>query len=85
MSNHVQAVINAAADEADSLLEGVMKPADARPLLFDWLGENHPGLTQSERDAVVSEVLSLLAHEGFFAAAGGDEGDAASENDEPDE
>ncbi|HLP10178.1 MAG TPA: hypothetical protein VK178_18595 [Opitutaceae bacterium] len=85
MSTTVQAVINAAADEADTLLEGIVKPADARPLLLEWLGEHHPGLTGSERDAIVGKVLSLLEHEGFFEAAVGDDNDEPPEYGEPDE
>ncbi|HLP02546.1 MAG TPA: hypothetical protein VK163_11030 [Opitutaceae bacterium] len=85
MSTNVQAVINAAADEADNLLEGVLKPADARPLLLEWLGGKYPGLTQSERDAVVAEVLSVLEREEFFEVAFGDDNDDPPENGEPDE
>jgi hypothetical protein len=86
MSTNVQAVINGAADEADSLLEGIANPAEAKPVLLEWLADNHSALTKPERLQVVAGVLSLLAREGFFScAAGGDESDDPSEAGEPDE
>ncbi len=85
MSTNVQAVINAAADEADSLLEGVATPADAKPILQEWLADNHPKLPKAERQQVVLGVLALLEQEGFFEAS--EPGDLIDDRElgEPDE
>ena len=86
MSTNVQAVINAAADEADTLLEGAANPAEAKPLLMDWLAANHPALPKAERLMVVAGVLTLLEREGFFACpASGDDWDGPGEGGEADE
>jgi|GEM_PF-3780168 len=86
MSTNVQAVINAAADEADTLLQGATNPAEAKPLLLEWLVDNHPAMPKPERLEVVAGVLTLLEREGFFTGAGtGDEWDAPSEASEADE
>ena len=86
METNVQAVIKAAADEADSLLEGIANPAEAKPALMEWLADNHSALTKPERLQVVAGVLSLLAREGFFeGAAGGDDWDVPGEGGEADE
>ncbi len=86
MSNSVQAVINAAADEADSLLEGIATPTEAKPLLKEWLAEHHPAIPLPERDAVVAGILALLEREGFFQVGAGS-ADSADPGDtgEPDE
>ena len=88
MNTNLQAVINLAADEADSLLDGVATPAEARPVLMDWLADNHPSLRKAEHLQIVSGVLALLEREGFFTGTGtgggGGAGDPA-EADEPDE
>lgn len=86
MSTNVHAVINAAADAADTLLDGVVKPADARPILKDWLVDNHPELSQIDRDAVIAEVIALLDEEDFFAiGAGTTDDDDPADASEPDE
>ncbi len=86
MSTNVHAVINAAADEADTLLDGVVKPADARPILKDWLADNHPDLSQSDRDAVITEVIALLDEEDFFTVGSGAiDDDEPADTGEPDE
>ncbi len=86
MSTNVHAVINAAADEADTLLDGVVKPAEARPILKEWLADNHPELSPTDRDAVITEVLALLDEEDFFSVdAGGLDTDEPADGTEPDE
>lgn len=85
MITTVQAVINAAADDADSLLEGIATPAEAKPLLREWLADHHPAIAPTERDEIVAGILSLLAREGFFEAAAGDETNDSAEMGEPDE
>jgi hypothetical protein len=85
MNTIVQAVINAAADEADGLLEGIVKPADARPLLLEWLAAHHPEIPQDEQDEIISRVLALLCAEGFFVTASAVEFEDPSEAGEPDE
>ncbi len=86
MSTNVQAVINAAADEADTLLQGAANPAEAKPLILDWLAANHPALPKAERLQVVAGVLTLLEREGFFTCqAGGDDWDGPGEAAEADE
>ncbi len=86
MSINVQAVINAAADEADNLLEGVANAAEAKPLLREWLADNHPSIPKAERDKIVVGVIGLLEREGFFGSSGhGDSWDDAGEGGEPDE
>ena len=86
MNTNLQAVINFAADEADSLLDGVVTPAEARPVLMDWLADNHPSLRKAEHLQIVSGVLALLEREGFFASSGGGDGaEDPSESDEADE
>ncbi len=86
MSTNVHAVINAAADEADNLLEGVTKPAEARPLLLEWLAENHSGLDPAQRETVTAEVLALLEKEGFFVGGGPDQDEPdPDDGSEPDE
>lgn len=86
MSTNVQAVINAAADEADTLLQGAANPAEAKPLLLEWLADNQPAMPKPERLEVVAGVLTLLEREGFFTgAAGGDDWDGPGEGAEADE
>lgn len=86
MSTRVQAVINAAADEADSLLEGIATPTEAKPLLAEWLADHHPDLPPPERQQVVAEVIAVLEREGFFAVgAGGDSLSDSSDTGVPDE
>ena len=86
MSLNLQAVIDAAADEADTVLDGVATPAEAKPLLREWLAENHPALTKTESDQVIAGTLRLLDREGFFAVADrGDGWDEPGDGAEPDE
>jgi len=86
MNTNLQAVINFAADEADSLLDGVATPAEAKPVLMDWLADTHPTLQQTERLQVVAGVLEILGRESFFPTAGtGDNADEPAEADEADE
>lgn len=70
MKPEVRSVINAAADEADGLLEGIESPAEAKQVLLEWVTDNHPALPKAERAHVVREVLSLLEEEGFFENSG---------------
>ena len=86
MSTNVQTVVNAAADEADLLLEGVGTVAEAKPMLLDWLADNHPELPKAERTQVVQAVIALLLREGFFESGVQQESMAdASEFGEPDD
>ena len=66
----LQAIISAAADEADGFLGGVTSPAEARPLILEWLTDNQPGLTAPDRQKVVQDLLAVLEREGFFELAG---------------
>lgn len=85
MSTNVQAVIDAAADEADGLLEGIVNAEAARPVLLEWLGDNHPEFAQQEREAIVAKVLQLLVHEGFFELAAGTDEEPDEERYRPDD
>ena len=86
MNTNLQAVINLAADEADSLLDGVSTPAEAKPVLMDWLADNHPTLGKTEHLQIVSGVLALLEREGFFTGTGsGADSEDPAEPDEADE
>lgn len=86
MSTSVHAVINAAADEADTLLEGVATPTEAKPILAEWVTDNYPALPKPERAEAVAGVIELLEREGFFAvSAGGDPSADSSETGSPDE
>ena len=75
---NLQAIINAAADEADGFLNGITTAGEAKPLIAEWLTENQPGLTAPDRQRVVQGLLALLEREGFFEAHAG--GDAVSED-----
>ena len=68
----LQAIISAAADEADGFLGGVTSPAEARPLIVEWLTDNQPGLTAPDRQKVVQDLLALLEREGFFETKAGE-------------
>ncbi|MBK8478236.1 MAG: hypothetical protein IPL39_18640 [Opitutaceae bacterium] len=86
MKSIVQAVINAVADEADVLLQGVSTAAEAKPLLMEWLADHHPELAMDGRLQVVQSVLALLREEEFFT--GGDHQETmadVTEVGEPDE
>ncbi len=86
MKTIVQAVINAVADEADVLLQGVSTVAEAKPLLMEWLADHHPELAVDGQLQVVQSVLALLREEGFFTGGERQETMAdASEVGEPDE
>jgi hypothetical protein len=86
MSTNVQAVINTVADEADLLLDGIATVSEAKPLLLDWLADNHPELPKTERSQVVQTVIDLLAREGFFAGGAQQEPMSdATEFGEPDD
>jgi hypothetical protein len=73
----LEAIINAAADDADGFLAGVGSMTEARPAIRDYLKENYPKLGPVEVQRVTAGLLALLDDEGFFEAAGG--GDAWSE------
>jgi len=70
---NLDAIINAAADEADDFLAGVRSMAEARPAIRDYLKENFPDLGPAESQRVTAGLLAILEEEGFFAA-GGEEG-----------
>lgn len=86
MSHTIQSVINAAADEADSLLDGVASPAEAKPMILEWLADNYPDLPPDQRHAAVRGIVSVLDREGFFdthaQANSTDEGEDFGEADE---
>lgn len=84
MSTHAQAVINAAADAADEILEGATSPAEAKPLLLEWISEYDPALAPTDRQQIAIAVLALLEREGFFTATPGGTAEDA-EDGEPDE
>lgn len=67
----LKAIINAVADEADDLLAGVPKKADARVIILDYLADNHPDLSPGDSARVTSGVLALLDQEGFFEISAG--------------
>ncbi len=81
MSDTVQSIINAAADEADSLLDGIASPADAKPILLEWLSDNFPQLPEDQRHSAVHGVVSILKREGFFD--GSNQGPNWSDSDDP--
>ena len=55
---NLQAIISAAADEADGFLHGVVNPVEAKPLIVEWLADNQPGLTAPDRQKVVQGLLA---------------------------
>ena len=69
MKTIVQSVINAVADEADVLLQGVSTAAEAKPLLLEWLADHHPELPLDGRLQVVQSVIAILKEEEFFTTA----------------
>lgn len=85
MSDTVQSIINAAADEADSLLDGVASPTEAKPLILDWLVDAYPELSQEQRHSVVRGIISILNREGFFEPPARSDSWSSDSDDEADE
>lgn len=67
----IQEIINALADEADEILDGVSTKKEARTILRDYLDGNHPELDQTERGQVLAELFEILEGEEFFEASTG--------------
>jgi hypothetical protein len=80
MLNHLDKIIDSAADEADTILDGVRTPAEAKPILREWLADNHQKLSAAEQNQVIDEVLALLDEEDFFSATAGGEADDGGED-----
>lgn len=69
----LDAIISAAADDADQFLAGAASMAEARPAIRDYLQENFPDLGPADVHRVVAGLFALLDDEGFFAiSTGGD-------------
>jgi transcription termination factor NusB len=67
----IQEIINALADEADELLDGVSTKQDARPVIREYLEKNHPELDKTERAIVLAGLFEILEEEEFFEAPTG--------------
>lgn len=76
----LDAIINAAANEADELLTGVTTMTEARPMLRDYLKSHHPKLGPIDAQRVLAGVLAILDEEGFFEA-GNARGDSWADGD----
>ena len=63
---NLEAIINAAADDADEFLAGTRSMTEARPAIRDYLKENHPNLSPMEAQQVTAGLLAILEEEGFF-------------------
>lgn len=61
-------------DEADDFLGATTRPAEARAGISEWLTINLPALAAAEKQAVTEEAMAILAREGFFDRASGEEG-----------
>lgn len=68
---NLQAIIDAAADDADDFLSGVTSMTEARPAIRDYLEQNHPDLAAADVQRVIAGVLAILDDEGFFGITGG--------------
>lgn len=69
----LDAIITAAADDADQFLAGVTTMTEARPAIREYLKENFPDLSPADVPRVVAGLFALLEDEGFFEIeAGGD-------------
>jgi hypothetical protein len=62
----LDAIINAAADDADLFLTGVASMTEARPVIRDYLKENFPDLAPADVSRVIAGLFALLEDEGFF-------------------
>lgn len=83
---NLQAIIAAAADEADEFLSGVNNAAEARPAIQEWLADNHPELAADDRQKVLQGLVALLDREGFFDAdSRGGNGWGDNDDDQDDE
>lgn len=64
----LDAIIDAAANEADEFLVGISTMTEARPAIRDYLAKKHSNLAPGEIQRVTAGVLAILEEEGFFAA-----------------
>ena len=78
-------LIEQIADQADDFLEGVVSLDQARAAISEMVTMHQPGLSASDRLAVIEGVMAVLQEEGFFEwGAVGDElddGGVAEEED----
>jgi len=76
----LDAIISAAADEADEFLTGVSTMTEARPMIRDYLKSRHPKLGPVDVQRVTAGLLAILEEEGFFEASSGP-GDSWADGD----
>ncbi|MEZ5278568.1 MAG: hypothetical protein R3F07_19455 [Opitutaceae bacterium] len=83
----LELIINETADQADDILAEVTSRKEARPVLTEYLKENHPELDPDDRLIVMARVLQILDEEEFFATGANETdsvwGETADEAEEP--
>ncbi len=70
-----RAIANQLCDEADDLLAGIGKRADARAAITEAVALRHGRLAPADKRAVIDQVMATLDREGFFEGSAGDSGD----------
>ena len=66
-----KALVSEICDEAESFLDGVTKPTEAKAGIAEWLAIHHPKLRPEEIEDVVADTVTILENEGFFEAEAG--------------
>lgn len=82
---NLQAIIDAAANDADDYLAGVTSMTEARPAIRDFLDEHYPDLQPVDVPRVVAGVLAILDDEGFFGTTGAKDAWAGEDDGADDE
>ena len=70
-----RAIAHQLCDEADDLLAGITKRADARAALAETVNLRHGKLPPADKKAILDQALAILDREGFFDGSAGDSGD----------
>jgi hypothetical protein len=78
----LSAIIDAIADEADDILDGVKNHNEARAAISEQITIKYSTLSGPERTKVIDGVLSVLAEEGFFELGSSSESEDEAETEE---